>query len=88
MDALDGAGQRHGLNDLAAASFSRRQAKGGPEAFAAGEKRIAHGLVDGGRSGVGGRKKTTQSLVHRSGALRQISLEIKGASRWTAPVLG
>jgi hypothetical protein len=57
VEALDGAGQRQGVFEPAAAGFRRRKAESRPDAFAAGEDGIPHGPVNGRRFGAGGRQK-------------------------------
>jgi hypothetical protein len=79
VDALDGASQRHGLLDGAAASLRRRQAERRAEAFAARENGIAHGLVDGGRFGVGRRQQTRKARSTAAVRCGQITLKVKGA---------
>ena len=63
VDALDGAGERHGVGFAAAASRRGREQNGGAHPFAAGEERVAHGLVDRGGLGLFGRQK----FVERGG---------------------
>ena len=51
MNAFNGTGQGQGNVRIATAGRRGGQAEGGPHALAAGEKRVAHRLVDGGRLG-------------------------------------
>ena len=48
VDALDSAGEGHGVGFLSAAGRCRREQNGGAHPLAAGEERVAHRLVDGG----------------------------------------
>ena len=52
VDALHGAGERHGCGNFAAACFSRREAQDRAKSLAAGEEAVTHRLVNSGRTGV------------------------------------
>lgn len=64
MDAFEGAGQRQGGADLAAASLGGRETEDRPQAFSAREETVTHRLVNGGGRRRCFRQKSIQGTVH------------------------
>jgi hypothetical protein len=77
VDAFDRAGERHGIGLAAAAGSRGREAERRAHAFAAGEERISHGLMNRSRLGLFRRKKFVESRIHRRRARTQKFFQIK-----------
>ena len=77
VDALDGAGERHGVGFAAAAGGGGREAKRRAHPFAAGKERVAHGLVNRGGLGFLGGQEFVERGVDGFGARGEKLLQIK-----------
>ena len=77
VDALDGAGQRQGVRHGAAARLGRREHEGRPHAFAAGEDRVAHRLVNSGGLGRFLGEKFVEGAIDRDAAHVEVTRQIK-----------
>jgi len=77
VDALDGARERHGSCVAATTRFGGGQEQGRAHPLAAGEERVAHGLVNRGGLGLLGRQEFIESAVNGVGARGEKLLQIK-----------
>ena len=77
VDALNGAGKRHGVGFASTAGRSGREAERGAHPLATGKERIAHGFVDGGGPGFFGRQEFIERGVDGFGTRGQKLLQIK-----------
>ena len=77
VDTLDGARERQGVSLATAAGLRRRERERGPHAFAAGEERIAHRLVDGGWLGLLGREQGVERFVDGGAAGVEPSVQVE-----------
>ena len=76
VDALDRAGGGCGCGDRAAAGFGSREREDGAKAFAAGEERVAHRLVDGLRLHAGAREEAVERAVDERGTSGEVGGEV------------
>jgi hypothetical protein len=77
VNAFDCAGVGKSGFHRAAAGFRGRDAEGGAQAFAAGEKRVAHRFVDGGGLHFFGGKRLVEGAIHSGGRALQVSGDVK-----------
>ena len=80
MDALDGAGGGQRLLRISAAGFGGREREDGAKPLAAGEKRVAHGLVNGRGLDALARQPAVQGFVDERLALPEICFQGHGGA--------
>ena len=88
MDALDGAGERHGGLIRSTTRSGSCETKRRPHAFTTGEERVTHRLVDGGGLHAFHWEEAIQTAIDEAGTTLHVSLEIEGGRTTRARASG